>query len=607
MRYYYLILPGIFWAFMACQTSTPVHQAAQWQKLTLSFNGPPSSEQATNNPFTDYRLTVTFTQGTQTFRIPGFYAADGNAAESSADSGNVWQVRFRPPTPGQWQYQVSFRQGEQIAVSDEGQAGTPLAFDGEKGVIEVVPAGPEEVGRLVRTEARYLQYAESKRYFLKGGADSPENLLGYADFDGTQKGSADEQREGEASNQQLHRYEPHISDWQTGDPTWQNDKGKGLIGGLNYLATKGVNSVYFLTMNIEGDGKDVWPYTAYDERERFDCSKLDQWEIVFDHMDQLGLMLHIVTQETENELLLDEGDTGFHRKLYYRELIARFAHHKAVTWNMGEENGPADFSPNGQTLPQQKAMVAYIKTHDPYQNMVVIHSHSWDQLRYEMFDRLLDDPYLDGISIQVGDRTDSHQDTQDWLQKSAAEGSPWVVCIDEIGHHSRGIDPDNRPNNNQDSVRAEVLWANLMAGGAGVEWYFGYANEHNDLGCEDWRSRDRVWDFTHYALHFFQTYLPFAKMHSADSLVAGDPAYCFAKEGEVYAIYLLRGGEVELDLRNQEGTFSVSWYNPREGGALQKRAIAEVKGGSWVALGATPVDGEEDWAILLQKKNSANP
>lgn len=65
-----------------------------------------------------------------------------------------------------------------------------------------------------------------------------------------------------------------------------------------------------------GDGKDVWPWIDPYERTRYDCSKLDQWKIVFDHMDKLGIMLHVVTQETENELLLDNGYTGVMRKLY---------------------------------------------------------------------------------------------------------------------------------------------------------------------------------------------------------------------------------------------------------------------------------------------------
>ena len=66
-------------------------------------------------------------------------------------------------------------------------------------------------------------------------------------------------REGEANPEDvLHKYEPHIADWLEGNPTWQNGKGKGIIGAANYLHSAGVNSVYMLTMNIMGDGNDVW-------------------------------------------------------------------------------------------------------------------------------------------------------------------------------------------------------------------------------------------------------------------------------------------------------------------------------------------------------------
>ena len=50
-----------------------------------------------------------------------------------------------------------------------------------------------------------------------------------------------------------------------------------------------------------------------------------------------------------------------------------------------------------------------------------------------------------------------------------------------------------------------------MAGGAGVEWYFGYNYTHNDLNCESWHSRDHMWDLTRYALEFFHGRLPFAR------------------------------------------------------------------------------------------------
>jgi len=595
----------IIGSFTACQnipTKIAILTAKKWDKVTLVFKGNPTSETAEDNPFLNYRLNVTFKNGQKSRTIPGFYAADGNAGETSADTGGVWKVHFRPDEVGEWQYQVSFRKGIDLAIADEANTGEATDFDGQIGLIEVTAADAGTNGRLQYVGKRYLQYAESGKYFLKGGADSPENFLGYFDFDGTARGGLSQEREGEASAKDgLHKFEPHIKDWQAGDPTWQDGKGKGMIGALNYLASKGMNSVYFLTMNIEGDGKEVFPYTGYDERFRFDCSKLAQWEIVFDHMDQLGLMQHIVLQETENETLLDNGDTGKERKLYLREMIARFAHHPQVKWNIGEENGPANWSPIAQNTIQQKAMVRYLKTHDPYQNFVVIHAHSDFHNRDSLFNLLLGFDHLDGMSMQVNRKKYIHEVTKDWLQKSATAGKQWVMPMDEIGPHWRGADPDDRTDNNQDTVRALALWGNLMAGGAGAEWYFGYRNHNNDLGCEDWRTRDRLWDYTRHALTFFQTHLPFIEMESHDELLNGDQAYCLAKKGEIYAIYLTFGGHSALDLSTVTGSFSVDWYNPRTGGALQKGVIQQLEGGDIVNLGIPPADSDKDWVVLLQK------
>lgn len=574
----------------------------KWDKLSLSFEGPNAGEMLADNPFLNYRLDVTFTHPNKTITIPGFYAANGNAAETSADNGKMWRVHFRPDQGGEWSYKVSFRKGKDVAVSDEKTVGEAIAFDGQMGLINVTP-NTESEGRLQYTGKRYLQYAESGRYFIKGGADSPENVLGYKDFDGTIRGEDPKAREGEATaKKELHHFNNHLQDWKAGDPTWQNGKGKTLIGGLNYLASKGINSLYFLTMNIDGDGKDVYPYTSYEERSRFDCSKLDQWEIVFDHMDRLGIMLHVVLQETENELMLDGGDTKLERKLYLRELIARFAHHPRLVWNMGEENGPVHWRPEGQNTAQQKAMVDYVKTHDPYSNLTVIHSHSDQATRDLLFNPLLGFQNLDGMSMQVADKSKIHEVTKQWINASGKAGKQWVMCIDEIGPYWRGVDPDDRVDNNQDTVRAEALWGNLMAGGGGAEWYFGSKNHSNDLDCEDWRTRDRMWEYTHNAVVFFEKNIPFYEMESHDELIAGDRGYCFAKLGEKYVVYLLFGGTGTINLEGTTDTFSIKWYNPRTGVAMQDGSVTTVQGGSVISFGNPPNDPNKDWAILIEKK-----
>ena len=564
-----------------------------WHRVTLTFDGPDSKEEASPNPFLDYRLNVIFSKGDKCYIVPGYYAADGDAGESGAAEGNKWRVNFAPDSPGRWSYIVSFRAGPNIAVNTEPGAGSPGLIDGLTGTIEI--AATDKMGRDLRAKGalqyvgeRYLKFAETGEYFIKGGADSPENFLGYFEFDGTFD-TAGLDRKGEAAGEKfIHHYEAHAKDWRDGDPTWQGGKGKNIIGALNYLASKGMNSVYFITYNLDGgDGKDVWPWTRPDEKLRFDCSKLGQWEIVFSHMDRLGIMMHVLTQETENDQGLDGGALGIQRKLYYRELIARFAHHPALVWNLGEENTNTDA--------QRKAFATYFKSIDPYRHPVVIHTYPREYDK--AYNPLLGYEDFDGASLQMNKTgTETHSETLKWVERSAQRGRKWIVCLDEYGEGENGVKPDaDYPSH--DEPRKNCLWANLMAGGAGCEWYFGYKFAHNDLNCEDWRSRDRMWDQTRYALEFFHKYLPFEQMAPADNLVSA--GWCFAKAAEVYAVYLPDGGTAALDIT--DGSFTVRWYNPRVGGVLQKGSVETVAGPGKVELGTPPAEKDNDWVVLVKK------
>ncbi len=572
--------------------ATVTGEMKQWHTVTLTFAGPETSETAEVNPFLDYRLNVTFSRSDKRYVVPGYYAADGAAADSSTAEGNKWRVHFVPDEPGQWSYVASFRAGTDVALSSEPNAGEADAFNGAAGAFSVgltdkLAPDFRARGTLRYVGKRYLQFAQTGEYFIKGGADSPENFLAYADFDGTYD-TAELTREGEAAGATfIHQYELHVPDWREGDPAWKDGKGKGIIGALNYLSSKGMNSVYFLTYNIDGgDGKDVWPWTDPQTKGRFDCSKLDQWDIVFSHMDTQGLMLHVVTQETENDQGLDGGDLGRERKLYYRELIARFAHHPALVWNLGEENTNVSI--------QRKAFAQYIRNLDPYDHPIVCHTYP-DQYD-EVYTPLLGYASFEGPSLQTND---THNQTIQWLDRSAAAGRQWFVCLDEIGPAHTGVKPDN-DDYWHDTVRARHLWGNLMAGGAGVEWYFGYRFAHNDLNCETWRSREHMWDLTRYALEFFRNHLPFAKMSHHDDLTSAKDDYCFADPGSVYAIYLPSGGTTDLDLGRSTGAFRIRWYNPREGGTLETGTVASVTGPGTVNIGQSSRDTDKDWVALVK-------
>jgi hypothetical protein len=601
---FFLLTSLILFSCSKNQETEITGEMKTWHKITLTFPGPETSEYDTLNPFTDYRLDAEFTKGDVKITVPGYFAADGNASETSARSGNKWRVHFCPPDEGDWNYSVRFLKGRDIAVADNIENGEECCMNGVTGVLNIENSdktAPDfrAKGRLQYTGGNYLRHAGSGELFLKGGTDSPENLLGYRDFDGTYYGGGNKARSGEATpNAGLHLYEPHIQDWKEGDPSWKDGKGKGLIGGLNYLGSKGVNSMYFLTMNIMGDGEDVWPYTGRNERYRFDCSKLDQWEIVFSHAEKLGIMLHIVLQETENQCLLDLGKLDVQRKLYLRELVARFSHHLAITWNLGEEHHAAGFSPYGMTYDDTKKMADWLRKTDPYDNFIVLHTHANNQNRRKDLTNYLGFKNLDGPSIQCGNVNDVHAETRYWIEKSAESGKPWVVCLDEIGQHWKGALPDSY-DPGHDTIRHKVLWGNLMAGGAGVEWYFGYQFPHSDLGCEDWRSRDILWEQTTIALDFFRNHLPFAGMKCADELVT-EGNYCFAKENELYVVYLPEGKPALLMI--PAGNYEVQWFNPTTGGNLHpgNTVISTAKGA--VSTGNPPGAHSKDWVCMLKRK-----
>jgi len=592
----------------------------QWHKVTLNLAGPFSAETDTApNPFTDYRLNVTFTHssGSPTYTVPGYFAADGNAANTSATAGTVWRAHLSPDQAGTWTYRISFVSGASIATTWPAAAGTALApFDGKTGTFTIAAtdktgADFRAKGRLTYTGGHYLRHAGNHALFLKAGADAPETLLAYTDFDDTLALK---------KNVPLKTWSPHIADWRAGDPTWGTaQQGKGLIGALNYLAGKGANSFSFLTYNAAGDGDNVWPFISRDEKFHYDCSKLDQWGIVFDHADKLGLFLHFKLQENENDddrigpqrkpgrvpESLDSGATGPERKLYLRELIARFGHHLGLNWNLGEENT--------QSPAEQRAMAQFIADTDPYHHLIVI--HSFPNQQDQVYEALIgNQSVLTGASVQNSWKA-AHQQVLKWVRASAATGRPWVVCNDEQNPAGLGVPPDpgyqgfagtgkdGKPiGYDLHDIRQATLWGTLMAGGGGVEYYFGYQLAENDLLLEDFRSRDRSWDYCRSALGFFRDHaIPLDKMANADELVGNvqhdNSVYCLAQAGQLYLVYLPKGGPTTLDLTAAPGAFDLSWFNPRDGGALS--GATPINGGAKLPLAAPSTD---DWLAVIRRK-----
>ncbi|NEU07250.1 DUF5060 domain-containing protein [Flavihumibacter sp. R14] len=565
----------------------------RWHRIALTFNGPDLSETSPLNPFLDFRLNVTFEHSSgKRYKVPGFFAASGNTAETSDSSGNKWRVYFAPDETGLWSYKVSFRQGLKIAVSDNENEGLPIApIDAITDSFMVT--GSDKQGADLRAKGllryvgdHHLQFAETGEYYIKGGADSPENFLAYNDFDNTPDNG------GRRKN-----WEPHVVDWKPGDTTWQNGKGKGIIGAVNYLAAQGLNAFSFLTMSIRGDDQNVFPYINTSDFTRFDVSKLEQWEIVFEHAQKMGMYLHFKMQETENNNLLNSGNLGTERKLYYRELISRFSHHLALNWNIGEENT--------QTDQQRKDIAQYLYDHDPYRHPIVLHTYPGQQDK--IYTVLLgDSSKLTGVSIQT-DVSNVFAETRKWVEASAKTGKKWVVANDEQGGHTTGVAADaeylgNRGTiaDNSEIIRKDVLWGNLMAGGAGVEYYFGYETGETDLTAQDFRSRAKSWKYVSNALNFFKTHTRFNELNPMDNSISG---WVLGIDGQQYVVYMRNGTNLSISL--PAGIYDLKWYNPRTGGDLIDGEVSKVDSGN-ILTGIPPMEIGEDWVALINQSAIIN-
>lgn len=585
----------------------------KWHRVTLNFEGPEIDELSEVNPFLDYRLDVRFTNGEKTYLIPGFYAADGNAAESSATGGNIWQARFTPDAIGEWSYAVSFKKGNEIAVAEATENAASAGFmDGQTGTFTITES--DKTGRDNRAKGRlqymgesYLQFEESKKYFIKLGVDAPENLLAYVDFDAATN----------ALNF-LKEWEPHAKDFTVAAQpfVWKENKGKNLLGAINYLASEELNVFSFLTFNVDGDDRNIFPYLlnkpvaeyetyasdkknleaweTFFHKTRLDVSKLDQWERIFEYAETLGMFLHFKTNETETDHLMDKGVFGTEGKLYYRELIARFGHHLSMNWNLGEEND----QPTEEVL----KVAHYIKKLDAYSNHLVMHTFPNKDDRYNDF--IGDQSPLTGASLQLSeaDFKDVNPRVLKWREKSNATGKKWALSVDEPGKANIALLPDDE-DPEHDFARGNALWGTLLAGGFGVEWYFGYASPNSDLTCEDFRSRDLFWDQNRHALHFFENEIPFWEMAPANALLGTAEGFCFAKTDEVYVVY--RPMETEttsLDLGTSGNAYAIQWYDPRNGGTLLEGSVTKLMGSGVQSLGNPPTDPEKDWVVLVKKK-----
>ncbi len=564
----------------------------QWHRVDLRQAAVYSEELADPNPFRDYRMNVSFTAPSgAVYVVPGYFATDGQGG----DAGNVWLAHLNPHESGTWSYAVSFRSGTDVAVSLDPAAGTAVApCDGVGGSFDVAASDKSgadfrapDKGMLSNRGHHYLTYGGSGAPFLYTGPGIPENILGYNGFTNSTVGVG-------------HDFTVHGDHWNSGDPDWGGGAGRNLIGALNYIADQGGNAIYMMSNTIGGDGEDCFPHPTFDDtKDRYDLLKLIQWDIALAHAQAKGIFLHWHLAENERSNYeyyggtKDSGSLTVERKLSFRMLNAVFGHYNGLKWNLMEEcEWVAD---------ERSAQMAYIHAIDPYDHPVT-YQVGGAGISYSTYDSHLGDPNIDAGSFQGGASRSSMFDTiQAWRTTSAGAGEPWTCAWDE---------PQKIENDNADEVdgypmgRRDKMWPCLMGGGDGFMWYIQKdGGGHGfDQRIEDFTIMQNAFNWCGYARDFLGD-LPLLEMSSSTSLVDSSTGtdYALVKPGQVYAIFNDRAGTgMTLDLSGVSGTFTVEWFDPRDGGDLVDGTVTSVSGGGVVDLGSAPQHTDQDWAVLVR-------
>ena len=500
-----------------------VRHFTKWSPIEITFEGPESQSQGEPNPFS-ISLDVLFDSpsGVQ-YRVPGFYDGDGQGGID----GNVWKVRFSADETGLWKY---------ISQSDnsrlDGHTGEFIVAKQSKDAPGFYRWGRLECAGTTINKLRYLKFRDGP-FWLKAGCDDPENFLG------------------------------GYNNYNT--PT----KRKTAI---DYLAGRGINSLYIMTHNIGGDDRDVWPWLGRTSREamanggrnaRFDIAKLEQWRKLFEYMQAKGVVPYLILED-------DSAWKGYNHERYYREMIARFGDLPALLFNFGEEHN------ENYKLAQALEFMRKLDQIDPYDHPRGIHNVNLPS------DQYIDAPQVDFTSIQTGahgtlsgfDKALAHhRTTLDWIERCRQRGRRTLVINFDEG----------RPEEDR-----RAWWSAYMAGGVWEAHVF----EPYDRPMSAW---EPVWTQLGGTRAFMES-LPFWEMNPHDEVVKSGKAFCLAKPGDVYALYLPTGGNITVSLP-VSGSFKIAWWNPDNGQEGHFQNQAHVNGGP--QRFTPPADG--DWALRIRR------
>ena len=491
------------------------------------------------NPFTDVTVEGEFrkTTGNQHAAITGF---------CDSTDGRLFRIRFMPSAAGDYRYSVSYRQGDFV----QSHRGAFNAVDRKRrGILRVDAKHPWH----------FIWEGTGEHYFFNG--TTAYMLMGWKD-EAVIRQSIDRLARLRVNRARvLLNGRPSMSLW--GEPIVPGDE-------------------FSLSINPwPAKRPDDLSYPGFDYT-RFDISHWQKFERLLRHARQRDFIVSVV---------LDWNDSREHpqsasedEKRYYRYAAARLAAFSNITWDLGDDISLF------RSLVWAHEMGTFLQKCDPYHHLATDHPTDNSQQ-----DRTAE--WFGFTSFQEWSRPQ-----HGWMlkQREIQEKTGRIIpqTNEEYGYedHYPKWARYGPPTASADNMR-RIGWEIAMAGcyqttGETARRGTGYWPDTGG-GWVNGRGDDSMTMLAGYArVVDFLTSFDWWKADPHDELV-NHGAFCLAEPGEVYAVYLPRGGDVSIRL--DAGHYEAHWFNARTGEVTK---LPPAEGPAWTS---PPSPDQSDWALLLRR------
>jgi hypothetical protein len=490
------------------------------------------------NPFTDVTLRGTFGKAGANERIN---------VEGFCDSpeGSVFRIRFMPASPGDYTYSVTYRQGD----FEKSSTGTFRASPGRR-------RGP------IRVDANYpwhfIWEGTGEHYFFNG--TTAYWLPGWRD-----------ERIINNSLERLHRLKV-------------NRLRVLLAGAANIFWGEPVMTGDNFTMCLR-----PWMAAApesYDhpgiDYTRFNIPYWQKWERMLHFARDRDMLISAVLDISTHHAQAPAGSADERR--YFRYAVARLSAFSNITYDLGDDLD----SFRDEKWARETGTL--IESWDPYKHLATSHP-----VHREHQDRAAD--WFGFTSIQDWSRR-QHALMLEERQIQMKTGRIIPQTNEEYGYEDHYPHWAPAPPGDSAETLRQTAWEIAMAGA------YGTTGESARRGTNIWPDTGGGWingrgDDTMVMLEGYEHMVDFFtsfewwKTEPHDELVSHG-AYCLAKPGEIYAVYLPKGGDVTVKL--EPGTYAAQWFNAFTG---ETAPLPPAEGPEWTSPKAP---GWLDWALLLQKR-----